>query len=562
MKVLRSTQVLLCLILCLVLLIGLSACDDDKPTTPGMNFGLISGTVYAPGRAVLEGVTVSVGDQSTSSDASGAFILSGLEAGARVQVEFSKDGYLSTQKIVSIVKGRTSYLSATLFTAYTTSFVANQSFVIDSGATLEIPQDAFVLPGGGSFTGTVKAEVCYFDPTNPDAINAFPGQFSGVQENGQSTMFESYGFISASFRDAQLPEVELKLASGKTVGITTPIPFILQENAPQTMPMWYYDEEDGLWREEGVATRQGNYYVGSVSHFSYWNFDHPVVIDDQATLTGRVMTAERGEPIPGAQVVATGVGYTGYTVTYTNDEGEFSVTVKANAQAKLQAFAGNNASYQTAALDTPAGGTSLAVDDLVIEDRSFTIMGRLVDTNGTPFTGYGQITQVNIPDGEMGFSAWLTVDSEGRFRLSTQNYSNSTSFNVLISLQTRGGNYSAHIPFVVPQPGNIWDFGTVTLRPGGTLTGKARKSDGTYFANIWISFMKEGQQGEGSHFSASVDAEGNFTMQGPPNTNVSSVRGSAYEEGIVYRSDLLTLRFPASGTSRNMGTITFTQQTE
>ncbi len=559
MKVLRCTQACMGLILVLVLLFAFTACDDDKPTTPGQDFGLISGTVYAPGRAVLSGVTVSVGSLTTTTDDNGLFVLSNLDPGNRVQVNFSKEGYLSTQKIVSIEKGRTSYTSATLFTAFSATFSASQSFVIDSDAQLEIPENAFVLPGGGSFTGTVKAELRYFDPTNPEAINAFPGQFSGIQENGQSTMFESYGFLSAGFYDAANPSTELALASGKSVGITAPIPYSLQANAPDTMPLWYYDDEDGLWREEGFATKVGNTYVGSVNHFSYWNFDHPVVIDDQATLTGKVMTADRGEPIPGAQVVATGVGYTGYTVSYTNDEGEFSITVKANAQAKLQAFAGTNASSQTSPINTPAGGASLAVDNLVIQDNSFVIMGKLVDTAGTPFTGYGQISQVNPSEDEMGFNEWLSLDSNGEFRTNAHNYNNSTSFNVIFSLNTRGVNYSAHIPFTVPQPGNIWDFGTVIMRPGGTITGKARKSDGTYFANIWISFMKEGQQGEGSHFSAEVDAEGNFTMQGPPSTNISNVRGSAYEEGLVFQSELLTLRFPASGTSRNMGTITFTQ---
>lgn len=562
MNVLRSTRVLVSLILGLVLLFGIAACDDDKPTTPGLDFGLISGTVYAPGRAVLAGVTVSVGDKSTTTDESGAFVLSGLEAGERVLVNFSKEGYLSTQKIVAIEKGRTSYSSATLFTAYSATFSANQSFQIDSGATLQIPQDAFVLPGGGLFTGVVRAELRHFDPTNPDAMNAFPGQFAGVQENGQSTMFESYGFVSASFYDAANPAVELSLAEGKDVSITAPIPYILQENAPQTMPMWYYDEDDGLWHEEGFATKEGNYYVGDVSHFSYWNFDHPIVIDDQATLTGKVMAADRGEPIPGAQVVATGVGYTGYTVTYTDDQGEYSVSVKANAQVKLQAFAGTNASYQSSALDTPAGGASQAVDDLIIQDRSFTIMGRLVDSSGTPIVGYGQVSQVNTPAGEMGFTTWITVEDDGSFRASTQNYSNSNSFNVIISVQTRSSLYSGSISFLVPQPGNIWDFGTVTMRPGGIITGKAKKDDGTYFSNIWISFMKEGQQGEGSHFSAQVDAEGNFTMQGPPSTNVSDVVGTAYIESIVYLSEPVTLRFPASGATRDMGIVTFSQMTQ
>jgi hypothetical protein len=46
-------------------------------------------------------------------------------------------------------------------------------------------------------------------------------------------------------------------------------------NAPATIPLWYFNDTLGIWKEEGTATKQGNNYVGSVSHFSFWNCDVP-----------------------------------------------------------------------------------------------------------------------------------------------------------------------------------------------------------------------------------------------------------------------------------------------
>ena len=45
--------------------------------------------------------------------------------------------------------------------------------------------------------------------------------------------------------------------------------------APNEIPLWYFDEDNGYWIEEGSATLQGTKYVGTVSHFSFWNYDIP-----------------------------------------------------------------------------------------------------------------------------------------------------------------------------------------------------------------------------------------------------------------------------------------------
>jgi hypothetical protein len=51
------------------------------------------------------------------------------------------------------------------------------------------------------------------------------------------------------------------------------VPASMAATAPLTIPMWYFDETDGIWREEGMGVLNGDTYSASVKHFSYWNFD-------------------------------------------------------------------------------------------------------------------------------------------------------------------------------------------------------------------------------------------------------------------------------------------------
>jgi hypothetical protein len=67
----------------LVVILLVSACDDDNPTNPTVNTGVVSGTVFKAARTVLPGVTVSIGTQTTETDADGKFFIYGVNAERR-----------------------------------------------------------------------------------------------------------------------------------------------------------------------------------------------------------------------------------------------------------------------------------------------------------------------------------------------------------------------------------------------------------------------------------------------------------------------------------------------
>jgi hypothetical protein len=111
----------------------------------------------------------------------------------------------------------------------------------------------------------------------------------------------------------------LQLKDGASSQLTFPIPAGMESNPPATIPLWYFDEERGLWIEEGTATLQGNVYVGTVEHFSWHNLDVP---GERVTIKGKVTDCE-DKPVSYVKITVD------QTAAVTNSKGEYSVYVPA-----------------------------------------------------------------------------------------------------------------------------------------------------------------------------------------------------------------------------------------
>ncbi|NQY06701.1 MAG: hypothetical protein HRT68_11080 [Flavobacteriaceae bacterium] len=74
--------------------------------------------------------------------------------------------------------------------------------------------------------------------------------------------------------------VNLYSANGGNLNIDSNSPSILEfpidsstPNASDTISLWYFDENTGYWKGQGFATKDGDKYIGEVTHFTWWNCD-------------------------------------------------------------------------------------------------------------------------------------------------------------------------------------------------------------------------------------------------------------------------------------------------
>jgi hypothetical protein len=162
-----------------------------------------------------------------------------------------------------------------------------------------------------------------------------PGDLRGINTAGAIKLLQTYGMAAVELTGTS-GEL-LQIASGKKATLSFPLPVSLAATAPTSIPLWYFDETNGLWKEDGAAVKTGNSYEGDVSHFSYWNCDIPFSNGVHFDLT---VVDAAGNPVQNANVsfyFSTG-SYTGCH-GLTDSAGHIAGTIPSNAQLVLNIFA-------------------------------------------------------------------------------------------------------------------------------------------------------------------------------------------------------------------------------
>jgi len=308
----------------------------DLGATMSMSIG---GRVTDEWGFALWGATVRAGCGAgvrTTTDGFGVFLLEGVgvfEQLAKVTVE--KEGYLNGSRSFvpgDNAAGTVSYVSITLLPkilAGTVNGAAGGAVALE-GVTITFPANAFVRDGQ-PYTGAVNIALNHIDPTSEDLERQMPGMLMGVLDE-QPQLLLSYGMIGAELTDNTGSTVQL--APGSPATVRFPVMPDQQADAPQVIPLWWFDEDLGYWVQEGEAQRVGNEYVGQVAHFSWWKIDVPA---NFVLLKGPVIDQTYGTFLANARVVLLSQTM-GSGTTYTNGMGEFSGLVPIGETLTLQVW--------------------------------------------------------------------------------------------------------------------------------------------------------------------------------------------------------------------------------
>ncbi len=320
-----------------------SACrkdDDNNSPQPSYSSTIktsVTGKVTDDNGIVLSNVTIKMGSITTVTDVNGYFLFVNANVPKdRIVLAANKSGYFDCIKAKKTQSGVTNYINLTMQDLSTPGNVNSTTggvLNITGGAQVTFPVNSFVDANGQLYTGTAIIYTRHFSPGQDNFEELVPGgDLTGINTSNETQTLVSLGMIEVKMYD-NTGLNELEIAPGKTAELKFPIDPSQTALAQNTIPLWYLDEAAGIWHEEGQATKSGNLYIGTVSHFSTWNCDYS---GPRCDIQGTVVDCNN---IPMANMVVT---INGFTTVTTNNSGSFTTWVPVGYLIQCQVLQANN----------------------------------------------------------------------------------------------------------------------------------------------------------------------------------------------------------------------------
>lgn len=228
------------------------------------------------GQAVIN-ATVMLNGAQTTTDNNGTFLFENTPVDAeRAYIVVEKNGFFKGSRAFVPNATEPAIVSIQMLPRVVTGTVDNAlggTVNVTGGPQLIFDANDIALDNGGAYTGTVQVFASFMDPSDDALLEIMPGDLRALNTNGDAVTLGTYGMINVELEGTN--GENLNVAPGAEVEIRMPIETSIQGNAPNTIPLWHFDDIQGNWVEDGSATKVGTDYVGTVDHFTIWNCDVP-----------------------------------------------------------------------------------------------------------------------------------------------------------------------------------------------------------------------------------------------------------------------------------------------
>lgn len=373
-----------------------------------------SGFVTNEQNQPVQGAIVKMGMMSTTTNLFGYFEFNDVEVvknAAIIKVE--TPGYFTAIKTHSVIAGENYFTRIKLIPKNTLGIIdaiTGGSVTDANGFKIQIQPNSVVYDVSGlPYNGAITVFGNWLNPLNDDLPLTMPGDLRALNSNGYLQTLITYGMVAVELKGSN--GEALQIVAGKTSTVTFPVPSPLNHNAPSTIPLWYFDEGNGHWVEEGVANRVGDFYVGDVSHFSFWNCDIP----ENTVKFSIIIKSNQGMPHPYYTVVFRSATSPNQKRTYfTNSEGFASGLLPKYTDMIMEVRSSPLCNTVIYSQQLTTSGSDIDFGELTLPDNLMygSISGTLVNCSSQPVVNGAVLV---IMSG--GFQALTHTDNNGQFNI-------------------------------------------------------------------------------------------------------------------------------------------------
>ncbi len=413
------------------------------PVLPESVTATIKGRVLNDRKEPVSEAMVKVnGNTTIRTDINGNFrfnnILLNKNAGF-VQVE--KDGYFAGSRTVLVNKDTVNYLQIELISkkiSGTFDAATGGSVMVASGGSIDFSQNSMVTTTSNIvYNGSVSVSAFFINPEAANFTYIMPGDLRGINTANQERGLQSFGMMAVEVSGSG--GEKLQLAPGKTASVHFPIPATLQGQAPATIPLWYFNDSTGLWKEQGSATRQGTKYTGTVSHFSFWNCDAPFPVIDFSA----VLIDQNGNPLVQTKVYIHKAKTNISSSAYTDASGKIFGKIPSNETLEMSLYNKCDTQIFSKVIGPFTSTTNLGAVSITVPAQSSVVI------SGTVVNCAGQSVDSGYVNLLLEGSNYRGIINKGQFSVMADRCSNTPASAQLYAVDLKAIQQSAAVALLV-----------------------------------------------------------------------------------------------------------------
>lgn len=263
-----------------LLLLFTTSChkESDNPVNSEQNTPTvtttIAGIISDESGIGMSNTVVTAHGQTATTNESGLFVIRDVRVPeTRCIVTVKKNGYFTASRAEIPRAGGVTHIRIGLMsneTKYSVEALVGGTVLLKEGGSVQLPANGFVMENGQPYTGTVKIAARWLNPKRDDFYYYLSGDYFALRNNSEKTELLTGGVLRVELSSES--GAKIRLANGKKAQLTFPAE---ASQSTEMFPLWYFDENEGIWKEEGQVIRHPSGYTAEVSHFTDWQYGLP-----------------------------------------------------------------------------------------------------------------------------------------------------------------------------------------------------------------------------------------------------------------------------------------------